>query len=455
MPKTMPNYPNAESAILGIILIEPNKLPAIMDRVFDDDFYSQRNTAIYKAMKDLYKDNLQIDYTSIIEKLNDMNLSKHADLDYIIALGDSVPTAAHLDTYIGLVKDAALKRQVIEVASDILERGYTEDISADDFLTLAEEEVFALAQKRKTSGFKEIADVVRDVKERTEFHQNNKNEVIGLETGFHNLDRITLGFQREELIILAARPAMGKSAFAMNVAINVAKRNNSQFNKKNKATVAIFSLEMSNEQLAARMLSAEADVNNKKIRNGSLEPKEWVQVNAATESLAKLNIVFDDSAAVTVSDIRAKCRQLAQSEGLDFVVIDYLQLIKGNDRIGNRQEEVANISRGLKQMARELKIPILALAQLSRAVEQRKENKNRPTLADLRESGSIEQDADIVMFLYREDYYAAKKPEEPIVTSVTELNIAKNRQGVSGVNLKYNFILPVSRFTEYGEEEED
>ena len=449
MPRSMPNNPNAEQAILGIVFIESSKLPAIIDRIQDADFYNQKNASIFKAMKELHNNGFAIDYASVIEKLNDLKLSNHADLDYLISLGEAVPTTTHLDTYIELVKDSSLKRQIIKAASEILEEGYDGEVSANDYLTETEEKIFALVQKRRTSGFKEISEIVEEVKRNTEMYQTHKDGVIGLESGYKKLDDITLGFKPEELIILAARPAMGKSAFAMNLAINVAKRNKSSFNAKKGATVAIFSLEMSNEQLATRMIASESDVNNKKILRGSMTPPEMLSVNAAGQSLGKLNIVFDDSAAVSVSDIRAKCRQLAQTEGLDFVVIDYLQLISDvKARNQNRQEEVAKTSRGLKQMARELKIPVLALAQLSRAVEQRKDNKNQPTLADLRESGSIEQDADIVMFLYREDYYARKRSEEPIITSITELSIAKNRQGASGMTLKYNFILPVSRFTE-------
>jgi replicative DNA helicase len=263
---------------------------------------------------------------------------------------------------------------------------------------MAEEDIFALAQKRKTSAFSPLSLIIKEVKEKTEKNRDKKGGITGLRTGFSNLDQLTAGLQPEELIILAARPSMGKSAFAMNVAMNIAKRN-----KEGKAHVAIFSLEMSNNQLVSRMLSSEGNIQNSKIKSGKLSTKEWKHFETTIQALKTMNIHFDDSGSVTVQDIRAKCRKLSQEGKLDFVVIDYLQLIKSFRNSGNRQEEVANISRSLKQMARELKIPIMALSQLSREVEKRDDKK--PVLADLRESGSIEQDADIVMFLYRPDYY--------------------------------------------------
>ena len=278
-----------------------------------------------------------------------------------------------------------------------------------------------------------------------EKNRDKKGGITGLRTGFSNLDSLTAGLQPEELIILAARPSMGKSAFAMNLALNVAKRN-----KDGQAGVAIFSLEMSNEQLAGRMLSSESNIENTKIKTGHLTPREWQFLEGGMQSLAKLHIAFDDSAAVTVSDIRAKCRKLSQEGKLDFVVIDYLQLIKGETRSGNRQEEVAKISRGLKQMARELKVPILALSQLSREVEKREDK--RPVLADLRESGSIEQDADIVMFLYRKDYY---ERDEKNLTGEVDLSVAKNRQGIAGITQHFMFDTAYSRFTAQADRTDD
>ncbi len=446
MAKSLPYHKEAEQSVLGTVFLDPKIIVSLMDQLNNDDFFEQSHIFIYQAMKDLYQENLKIDFASVASKLEQtQNLAKSGGMKYILDLADFVPSTAHIETYIDLVKDGSLKRQVIQLAGEILEEGYKGDTEAKEYLTLAEERIFALAQKRKTSAFAIISDVIKEVKEKTERNRSKKGGITGLHTGFENLDRLTAGLQPEELIILAARPSMGKSALAMNLALNVAKHN-----KEGKGGVAIFSLEMSNEQLAARMLSTESNVENNKIKTGNLTSKEWQHLEGGIQSLSLLNIAFDDSASVTVADIRAKCRKLSQENKLDFVIIDYLQLIKGDEKSGNRQEEVARISRSLKQMARELKIPILALSQLSREVEKREDK--RPVLADLRESGSIEQDADIVMFLYRGDYYVHDIDKK---TGDVELSIAKNRQGMAGIKLSFRFDTEYSRFTAKEERDEE
>ncbi|MDY0294604.1 MAG: replicative DNA helicase [Acholeplasmataceae bacterium] len=446
MAKSLPHHQEAEMNVLGTIFLDPKEILSVVDQLNNEDFFDQGHQLIFQAMKDLHADQMKIDYSSVAAKLESSQLlAKVGGIKYLLQLSEFVPSTRHLETYIDLVKDSALKRETISLASEILEKGYQGDMDAADYVTYAEESIFALAQKRKTSAFAELAEVIREVKEKTELNRDKKGGITGLRTGFSNLDNLTAGLQPEELIILAARPSMGKSAYAMNLALNVAKRN-----ADGQASVAIFSLEMSNEQLAARMLSAESNIENNKIKTGHLTSREWQFLEGGMQSLSRLKIMFDDSASVSVADIRAKCRKLAQEGRLDFVVIDYLQLIKGDDRSGNRQEEVAKISRSLKQMARELKIPILALSQLSREVEKREDK--RPLLADLRESGSIEQDADIVMFLYREDYYERKQENK---TGEVELSIAKNRQGMAGVVLKYRFDTEFSRFTAQSDREEE
>ena len=446
MAKSLPHHHEAEQSVLGTIFLDPKEIVSVVDQLNNEDFFEQAHQMIFEAMKELHNNTMKIDYTSVAAKLEEgQNLQKAGGMKYLLALSETVPSTKHLETYVELVRDGSMKRQVIQLASEILETGYSGDMDANAYLTLAEESIFALAQKRKTSEFSELADVIREVKEKTEKNRDKKGGITGLRTGFSNLDQLTAGLQPEELIILAARPSMGKSAFAMNLALNVAKRN-----KDGQAGVAIFSLEMSNEQLAARMLSSESNIENNKIKTGHLTSREWQFLEGGMQSLSKLHIAFDDSAAVGVADIRAKCRKLAQEGRLDFVVIDYLQLIKGDDRSGNRQEEVAKISRSLKQMARELKIPILALSQLSREVEKREDK--RPVLADLRESGSIEQDADIVMFLYRNDYYV-HNPENK--TGEVELSIAKNRQGMAGIRLGFRFDTEFSRFTAQSDRDDD
>lgn len=444
MARSLPYHREAEQSVLGSIFLDPKQIAMVMDRLENRDFFEQGHILIFQAMKDLYEENMNIDYASVASQLEQgQNLAKAGGKKYLFDLSDAVPSTAHLETYIDLVRGGSIKRQVIDVTGKILEEGFTGDMEANAYLARAEEEIFALAQKRKTSEFATLSEIIKEVKTKTERNRDKSGGITGLRSGFSNLDSITAGFQPEELMILAARPSMGKSAFAMNAAIQVAKRN-----QDGQAHVAIFSLEMSNEQLAARMLSAEANVKNTKIKSGTLTPKEWQFLEGGMQSLDKLNIVFDDSAAVMVNDIRAKCRKLKQENKLDFVVVDYLQLIKGDERAGNRQEEVARISRSLKQMARELKVPILALSQLSREVEKREDK--RPLLADLRESGSIEQDADIVMFLHRPDYYT--RTETP--TGEVELIIAKNRQGLAGVTLKFQFDTDYSRFTARAERED-
>lgn len=446
MAKRLPHHEEAEQSVLGTIFLDPKEIVKVIDQLDNTDFFDEAHGLIYQAMKDLHQEQMKIDYASVGSRLEQaQTLKKAGGMKYLLQLSEAVPSVAHLETYVDIVKDSSIKRQVIALTEELAQRGMTEDIDASDYLTIAEEQIFALAQKRKTSAFTELAQVMREVKEKTEKNRDKKGGITGLRTGFSNLDQLTNGLQPEELIILAARPSMGKSAFAMNLALNISKRN-----KDGQAGVAIFSLEMSNEQLAARMLSAESNIENSKIKSGALTSREWQFLEGGVQSLSKLKINFDDSAAVTVADIRAKCRKLAQEGKLDFVVIDYLQLIKGDDRSGNRQEEVAKISRSLKQMARELKIPILALSQLSREVEKREDK--RPLLADLRESGSIEQDADIVMFLYRGDYYQ-HNPENK--TGEVELSIAKNRQGMAGIKLGFRFDTEFSRFTAQLDREEE
>ena len=328
MAKSLPHHQEAEMNVLGTIFLDPKEILSVTDQLNNEDFFDQGHQLIFQAMKDLNADQMKIDYSSVAAKLEaSQQLAKVGGIKYLLQLSEYVPSTRHLDTYIDLVKDSALKRETISLASEILEKGYQGEMDAADYVTYAEESIFALAQKRKTSAFAELSEVIHEVKEKTELNRDKKGGITGLRTGFSNLDNLTAGLQPEELIILAARPSMGKSAYAMNLALNVAKRN-----KDGQAGVAIFSLEMSNEQLAARMLSSESNIENNKIKTGHLTSREWQFLEGGMQSLAKLKIMFDDSASVSVADIRAKCRKLSQEGRLDFVVIDYLQLIKGDDR---------------------------------------------------------------------------------------------------------------------------
>lgn len=441
MKKVQPIDLDAEKSVLGCVFLEPESIRSIADLVSEEDFYDKSNRFIYRAMRSLYERNEMIDSSTITSELTKQSLINEVTIEYIAEIVDYVPSAANLLTYIDLVKDASLKRVLIQAASDIQNKGYDGEISSAEYVDYAERRIFELSSKRKTTNLEKISDVVKRVIETTEKNRLNTNSITGLETGFVELDKFTLGFHPQELIILAARPAMGKSALAMNFAVNVAKKNEG-------AKVAIFSLEMSNDQLVSRMISSEAGVDGKKIRSGQLNQIEWRFFNNGTENLQRYAISFEDNSNVTVTDIRAKCRKLKNDEGLDLVIIDYLQLIKGENSRANRQEEVGNISRNLKQMARELNVCVIALAQLSRDVEKREDKK--PVLADLRESGSIEQDADIVMFIYREEYY--KRDSAP--TSESKLILAKNRHGNVG-EISLIFEGNYSRFKSYIKNDEE
>lgn len=439
--KALPNHLFAEQQVLGSVFLDPKIILDLMDKLTRSDFFDAKHQVIFDAIVDTYNDNLTIDYTTVLAKLeHNQTVTKAGGAKYLFELSEHVPSIHNLDSYIKLVLDASLKREVIHETSKIAQDGFQEDLDANIYVTDAEERIFAISQKRSTTEFAKLSNVIDEVKDKIEQISKNKSGISGLSTGYSNLDRISSGFQPEELIILAARPSMGKSAFALNIALNAAKQN-----KNRKAVIAIFSLEMANDQLASRMISCTGDISGNKLKSGQLDSADWQNLRMAEQVLSELNIVFDDSAAVSVSDIRAKCRKLKQDRGLDLVIIDYLQLIKEEGRSGNRQEDVAKISRALKQMARELKVPVLALSQLSRLLESRDDK--RPLLSDLRESGSIEQDADIVLFLYRDEYYQKKDIPK---TGDTELIVAKNRQGQSAVTLTYKFQPSYSRFNAVG-----
>jgi len=443
MSTKVPHALDAEKSVLGAILLDSQTAPNIFDEVAESDFYINAHQLIFRAMKDLYNERKSIDYTSLKSTLeHKAQLETVGGLSYILELSEYTVTVDHIETYIEIVKDMSLKRDVIKVTQELAAQGLTTDINSATYLDKVEGAILSLSQRRKVGAFKDIEEVVTEVTEKLHHLQNQKGEVTGLKTGYATLDKYTNGLQPEELIILAARPAVGKSAFAMNLALNAAK-----LNKGGKAGVAIFSLEMSNEQLATRMISSMSNIENSKLRTGYLTPQEWRNYENMTSILNEYNIFFDDSSSSNVNEIRAKCRRLAQEGRLDFVVIDYLQLIHAEG--SNRQEEVSRISRSLKQMAKELRVPVLALSQLSRDVEKTADK--RPTLAHLRESGSIEQDADIVIFIHREEYYATQTDGEQ--TGQTEILIRKNRQGRIG-DINFIFAPQFSRFDEQSPIEE-
>ena len=448
--RSVPYNNDAEMYVLGSILLENNIMNNLIGKLNQDDFYNPQNNAIFKAMLTLFNNNEKIEIISLIEQLKRdkvTNLNEYKN--YLIEMIDLVPSTSSVNLYIDVVEEKAVERRILsnmqELSSDILSSKY-------DFNTIldrAEDTILKVIQKRRTSNFITMAEAAKQVYSQIEGYVGNKSDLTGLDTGYPHLNKATLGLQKGDLLILAARPAVGKSAFAINLGLNVA--------KLNKAHVALFSLEMSIEQLMMRIFSYQSNIELSNIRSGKLDADELIMLGVAREELAKINLHFDESSSSNISDIRAKCRQLKQSGQLDFVIIDYLQLVTTNDHRGNRQEEVSKISRQLKTLARDLEVPILALSQLSRGVETRDDK--RPVLADLRESGSIEQDADMVMFLYRrsdvededetEEEVLKKKEEEKGYKEVV-LSIAKNRQGPID-SIDYHFYGSLSKYNEQRE----
>lgn len=439
----VPSNVDAEVALLGCIFLDEALIVGISDEIAYDDFYDSKNKEIYKAMLSIYQEKKHLDVTTLIAYLNNVELlAQVGGVEYISTIANFTYSTANIDSYVSLVKEAALKRQTIDSLGRLITKGYDANINANDFITTVEEAVFDLSKRRRTEQFSKIEQLTEKVKENTEKNFHSDGGITGLDTGFNNLNKLTLGLQKENLIILAARPAMGKSAMAMNLAVNIAENN-----KDGKAVVAIFSLEMGAEQLVERMISCDSKIHISSLKKGNLTSQEWRLFANSSRKLSSLNLYFDDSSTVTVSDIRTKCRKLASEVGLDFVVIDYLQLIEGEGNGRSKQEDVSRISRSLKLMARELQIPVLALAQLSREVEKR--DSKKPIMADLRDSGSIEQDADIVSFLYRDEYYNKQSTRQ----GEADLIIAKNRSGSAGIELRYLFQGGFSRFVDNDLEE--
>ena len=419
--REVPYSKEAEQSVLGSAFLSKDALTKICDDLNEDDFYLDSHKIIYSVLKDLHDEGIPVDITIVTDRLESAGeLTKVGNIDYLVEIANYVPTASNLEYYINIVHDKSVLRKLIEVSNEISADSYTFDGPINNALDSAESKIFNIVNKRKTSEFRNIQDVVYKAQSDLEKLSESKSEITGVATGFYDLDKLTSGFHENELIIIAARPGMGKTAFALNIATNVARTT-----KKN---VAIFNFEMSAEQLVNRMFSSIGQINFSKFRNGNFDNDDWKKLGEGASILADTNIKIDDTAGSTIADIRSKCRRLASSkEGLALVVIDYLQLINGTNKSNqnNRQQEVSDISRGLKMMAMELHVPVIALAQLSRAVEGRPDK--RPLMSDLRESGSIEQDADMVGFLYRDDYYNKETMNKDV--SISEFIIGKNRNG--------------------------
>ncbi len=419
--KIMPNNLEAEESVLGACFLSKYALQKATESLLPESFYSEKNAKIFTAMMDLAEDKTPIDLTTITSHLKKKNeLNEVGGVEYLTEILNFVPTASNVDYYIQNVEETAILRRLIETANDIATEGYRTDETVNEILDSSEKKILSIVKNRKSSEFRSIKDVLLKTQSDLERLSENKSEITGLATGWYDLDKLTTGLHPNEFIIIAARPAMGKTAFALNLATHAAMTQDK--------SVAVFNLEMSAEQLAMRILSSLGQLEGFKLRTGNLMNNDWKRINEAVSQLSNTNLVIDDTPGITIGEIRAKCRRLASSEkGLSLVIIDYLQLISGGKNYGaNRQQEVSDISRSLKTLAMELNVPIIALSQLSRSVEGREDK--RPLMSDLRESGSIEQDADIVAFLYRDDYYNKEARTEDN-TSISELIIGKHRNG--------------------------
>ena len=424
MKLEIPNSIEAEKSVIGSMFLSKYAQDRALETLNAESFYLEKHGKIFDAIKTLHNNQIAIDLTTVTDELKTRKiLDEIGGVEYLTEILDETPTATNVDYYIKIVNDKSILRKLIDEANAIASLGYNSDLPLNETLEKAESKIFNVAKNRQASEFKTMNEVLSEVQNQLEKLSTNRGKISGLPTGLYDFDELTDGFHENELIIIAARPAMGKTALALNIATSIA--------RQTKKTVAIFPLEMRAEQLVTRMISSLGQIDAKKLQNGSLQNQDWKRVNEAMSQLAELNIYIDDSPGVTIADIKAKCRRLASLDGnLGLVLIDYLTLINSVNKYGgNRQQEVSEISRSLKTLALELKIPIVTLAQLSRTPELR-ENK-RPVLSDLRESGSIEQDADLVAFIYRDDYYNEESKIDDNI-SKTELIIRKNRNGKVG-----------------------
>lgn len=441
----------AEQAVLGAIFLDADALVEAMAVIEPQDFYRRAHQIVFRSMIALNDRNENIDIITLKSQIESENtLEDVGGISYLTELSQVTPTASGVVHYAKIVKDKSTLRELIQAATKIVKEGYSQEGSVEEIVEAAEKGILNVSEKRNSTGFQAISDVLNSTMENIDRLSQQNEEITGLPTGYPELDKMTAGLQPEELIILAARPAVGKTAFALNIAQNIGTRTD--------RSVAIFSLEMGAESLVNRMLCAEGTIEAGHLRTGQLTEEEWHHLIMAMGSLSRTSIFIDDTPGIKVSEIRARCRRLAQEKGnLGLILIDYLQLIEGSGR-ESRQQEVSEISRQLKKLAKELKVPVIALSQLSRSVEQRQDK--RPVLSDIRESGSIEQDADIVAFLYREDYYQRqgteedKKEEEQAVDDVIEVIIEKNRSGARGTvellfKKEYNKFASISRRDDY------
>jgi len=440
--KVPPQNVEAERAVIGGLLIDPDAANKVIEFLQSEDFYRENHKVIFDAIVSLYQKNEPADIVTVTNELRSLGtLEKAGGASYLSAIVDSTPTAANIVHYAKIVHEKAILRRLITGATEITEMGYSDSlVDVDDLLDRAEGIIFEIAQRRFKPSFYAVKDIVKDSFKTIEELYERKDVVTGIPSGFKELDRLTSGFQKSDLIVVAGRPSMGKTALALNMVVNAALETG--------ISAAIFSLEMSKEQLMMRLLCSEARVDASKLRSGFLSEADWPKLTRAAGLLSETKIFIDDSPAMNVLEMRAKARRLQKEHNLGMVVVDYLQLVKGIGAAESREREISEISRSLKALAKELNVPVIAISQLNRAVENRTDK--RPQLADLRESGSIEQDADVVMFVYRDEFYNKDSDEK----GIAEIIIGKQRNGPTG-RVKLAFLAPYTRFENLAQGFED
>ena len=429
-----PHSVESEQSILGSIILDKDAIITVAETLNPSDFYKEAHKIIYESMLSLNSNNEPIDLITLIEELRkEGHLDNIGGISYLTSLSTIVPTTSNVKYYANIVKEKSVMRQLIKASNEIINLGYDASTDVQEILNKAEKSIFDISQEKSGDDIQPINAVLQDTFDMIEKLCTEKKEVTGITTGFKDLNKKINGLQRTDLILLAARPAMGKTAFSLNLVQNAA--------LKGDASVAVFSLEMSKEQLVQRMLSAQSNVELSKIKTGTLGESDWPRIIDGMAVLSEAKIFIDDTPGIKISEIRSKCRRLKMEKGLDLILIDYLQLMEGEGKNENRQQEIAKISRSLKILAKELDCPVVALSQLSRSPELRKDH--RPILSDLRESGSIEQDADIVMFLYRDEYYHDDSEKK----NIGEVIVAKNRHGETG-NVELVWFGQVQKFAD-------
>ena len=418
--RVMPHSIEAEQSVIGAMLMDAEAIEIASELLKEEDFYARQYGVLFSTIREMHTKGVAVDPVTLQTKLREKNLPPEIyGNGAILELIDRVPTSANIKSYAEIVAEKSLRPQVIRAGEDMAGFGYAQGLGTAEILERSEKMIFEISQKRNASGFVPIRQIVLNAIEKIEYASHIKGNVTGLSTGFTDLDNRTAGFQKSDLILIAARPSMGKTALVLNIAEHVALREN--------RCVAIFSLEMSKEQLTNRLFAMESHVDAQKIRTGDMTEQEWVNLIESAGNIGESKLIIDDTPAITVQELRSKCRKYKLEFGLEMVIIDYLQLMSGSGKAGeSRQQEISDISRSLKALARELDVPVVALSQLSRAVESRPNH--RPMLSDLRESGAIEQDADVVMFIYRDDYYNQDSGKK----GIAEIIIAKQRNGPIG-----------------------